>query len=49
MSELGDALSKLVPLKRITDGGQGTESPAAIGYGGLRAKPPAAKRFFVIF
>ena len=33
---LGDVLSKLVQLKRITDVG-------------MRAEPPAAGRFFVIF
>ena len=33
MSELGDALSKLMQLKRITDGGLGAESPVAGGYG----------------
>ena len=27
----------------------GAEPPAARGYGGLGAKPPAAGRFFVIF
>ena len=32
-------------LKRITDGGLGAELPAAGGYGGLGAKPSAARRF----
>ena len=32
MSELGDAFSKLVQLKRITDGGLGTEPLVAGGY-----------------
>ena len=49
MSELGDALSKLVQLKRITDGGLGAEPPAAGGYEGLRAKPLVGGQFFVIF
>ena len=42
------ALSKLELLKRITDGNLGAESPADGGYEGLREKPPAAGRFFVI-
>ena len=29
MSKLGDVVSKLVQLKRITDGGLGAEPPAA--------------------
>ena len=42
-------MSKLVQLKRITDGGPEAKPPAAGGYGGLRAKPPVAGRFFKIF
>ena len=49
MSELGDALSKLVLLKRITNGGLGGEPLVAGNYEGLGAEPPAAGRFFVIF
>ena len=41
ISKLGDAVNKLVQLKRITNGTR--------GYGGLGAKPPATGRFFVIF
>ena len=48
MSNLEDLLSKLVQLKRNTDGGLRAESPAAGGYVRLGAKPPAARRFFVI-
>ena len=48
MSELEGALSKLVQLKCITDGGLGAETPTAGGYGSLAAKPLAAGRFFVI-
>ena len=47
-SDLRYALSKLELLKRITDWSLGAESPAAGGYEGLREKPPAAERFFVI-
>ena len=49
MSKLVDVLNKLVQAKRITDVGLGAKPPATGGYGGLRAKPPAAERFFVIF
>ena len=49
MSNLGDVLSKLVQLKRITDGGLKAKPPAAGGYWGPRAKPPAASRFFCSF
>ena len=48
MSDLRYALSKLELLKRTTDGNLGEESPAAGGNEGLREKPPAAGRFFVI-
>ena len=48
MSELRDELSKLVQLKRITDGGLEAAPPAYGGYGGLGAKPLVAGRFFVI-
>ena len=40
--------SKVVQLERSTDGGMGTGPPAAGGYGGLGAKPPANWRCFVI-
>ena len=40
---------EVVVLKRITNRGLGAELPAAGGYRGLRAKPPAAARFLVIF
>ena len=46
---MGDVVSKLVQLKRITDGDLEAKLPAAEGYGDLRAKPPVARRFFVIF
>ena len=36
MSKLRDVLGKLVPYKRITDGGLGAELPAAGGYGDLQ-------------
>ena len=49
MCKLGDVLSKLEYFKCITDGGLGAEPSAAGGYGDLGAKPPAARRFFVIF
>ena len=42
-------ISKLLYLKCITDGGRGVEPPAAKGYGGLGAKPPASGKFFLIF
>ena len=47
MRKLGDALSKLVYVKLITDGGLGEEPPAARGQGSVWAKPPAAGQFFV--
>ena len=46
MSELEDALSKVVQLKRITDGGLGAKLPATGGYGCLGAILPVAGRFF---
>ena len=49
MSELGDALGKLVKLKRITTGGLGAEPQATGSYGGLAAHPPTAGRFSVCF
>ena len=49
LSKSGDALSKVVYLTHIANGGLGTEPPAAGGYGGVGAKPPAAARFFVFF
>ena len=45
MSDLGDVLNKLVQLKRTADWSQGAEPLAAVGYGGLKAKPPAAGDF----
>ena len=48
MTELGDVLATLMQVKRITDEGLGAELPAAEGYGGLRVKPPVARRFCVI-
>ena len=55
MSKLEDVLSKLVLLKRVTDGGLGAKPPAMgwsyglyAGYGYLVARPPAPGRFFVI-
>ena len=47
--KLGEVLSKVVLLKRITDEGLGAELPAAGGYGGLGAKPPPAWQFFCNF
>ena len=35
MCKLGDVLSKLVQLKRMTDEGLGAELPATGGYGSL--------------
>ena len=50
MSELGDALSKLELLKRVTDGGLWAELLAAGGYEGLGAKPqPLGDVFFFFF
>ena len=45
--KLGNVLSKLVQLKRITYRGVGPKSRAARNYRGLRTKPPAAGQFFV--
>ena len=42
MCKLRNVLSKVVQLKRITDGGVGAELPAVGGYRGLGAKPRAA-------
>ena len=39
MSKLGDVLSALVKIKRITDRGLGAEPPTSGGNGGLGAKP----------
>ena len=36
-------------LKCITDGGLEAGPPAAVGFGGMGAKPPAVGRFFVMF
>ena len=36
LSKLGDMLSKLMPLKRVTDMGLGAEPPAAGGFRGLQ-------------
>ena len=49
ISNFGYVLRKLVYLKCITDGDLGAGSPAAGGFGGSGAKPPAVGRFFVIF
>ena len=49
LSNLGDALNKLMQLKRITDGGMGTKPPNTEGFRGLGAKPPAAGRLFFDF
>ena len=48
MSNLGDMLSKQV-YSNVSQMGVWGEPPAAGGYGGLRAKPPAAGRFSQIF
>ena len=45
----GNVLSKLVLLKGITDGGLRAGAPAAGGFRGLGAKPPATGRFFYNF
>ena len=42
-------MRKVVYLKRSTDGGLGVEPPAAKGFEGLGAKPPAVGRFFLFF
>ena len=39
-------MSKLLQLKRVTNGAFGAKPPAAGGYGSLWAKHPAAGRFF---
>ena len=39
MPNLGDVLSKMVLLKRITDGALKAEPPAAGGFGGLGQSP----------
>ena len=44
---MGDK-SKLTLLKPLTGWGLGTELPAAGGYRGVGAKPPAAGQVFVI-
>ena len=44
MSKLRDVLSKLVLLKRITDGGLRPQLPKALG--GLGQNPPKAERVF---
>ena len=44
MSNLGDVLSKLV-YSNVSQTGVWGRAPAAGGYGGLGAKPPAAGRF----
>ena len=49
MSKLGDVLSKLVQIKRITNGGLGVQPPAAGDYECLGAKPSTTRQFFVIF
>ena len=49
MSNLGDELSELVLLKRITNGDLGAEPPAAGGYGSLGVKPQFLYLFFVTF
>ena len=41
MSHLDGVLSKLVQLKRITDGSMEAELPAAGDHGALSVKPPA--------
>ena len=49
MSNLGDVLRKLVYSNVSQTESLGAEPPAAGGYGGLRAKPPAAGRFLEVF
>ena len=49
ISKLGDVLIKVVLPKGITNGGLGVDSPAAVGYKGVSAKPPDAEQFFVNF
>ena len=48
MSNLGDVLCKLV-YSNVSQTGAGGGAPAAGGYDGLGAKPPAAGQFFVSF
>ena len=45
----GDVLRKVVYFKRSTDGNLGAQPPAARGFEGLEAKPPAVGQFFVSF
>ena len=49
MSKVRDVLSKLLLLKRVTDGSLGAEPPAAGDYGDLGAKPSTAGQVFVVF
>ena len=46
MSRLGNVLSKLVQLTRITDEVMVVETPVARTHGGLEIKPPAAGAIF---
>ena len=49
MFNLGDVSSKILFLKRITNGALGAEHPASGSYEGLGAKPPAYRRFLYLF
>ena len=49
ISNFGNVLRKLLLLKCIVNGGLGVGPPAAGGFGGLWAQPPANGRVFVIF